>query len=101
MSWLTAADKAVEVVTRIVYPGRRELGDCLTQCEASELDEGVVNADGIATGDARVTERTSDDRVRSGPAERRIPVGADHAVLGRGTRIDVEVFAGASAEVVA
>ena len=55
----TAADKAVEVVTRIVYPGRRELGDCLTQCEASELDERVVNADGIATGDARVTERTS------------------------------------------
>ena len=36
-----------------------------------------------------------------GPGEVRIEVGAEQTIFGRGTRIDVEVFAGASEIVVA
>src|SRR3954454_4210118 len=92
----TTANQGVEVVGGIVPPRGVELGIGLTHREAGELNEGVVNADGIAARDARVlarAKRAGDVAVRRGPAEGRIPVGADHAVLGRGARIDVEVLA--------
>ncbi len=84
-------------------PGRAELGDSLTHREAGELDEGIVDAERTAS-DAitRIRgSRTGVSRITRGPGEGRIPVGADHAVLGRGARIDVQVFAGASLKVVA
>src|SRR6185295_18202403 len=37
----------------------------------------------------------------SGPGEHRLEVGADHAVLGRGARVDVEVLTSAAVVVVA
>ena len=100
----TTTNQTVKVVGGIVVPGGVELGICLTQREAGELNEGVVNANGIAARDASVLRRTNcagDVSVRRGPAERRIEVGADHAVLGGGARIDVQIFAGACSVVIA
>ena len=102
------ADQAVEVVTGVVDLGSVELGNRLTHCEPSELDERVVDAE-RTSGDAAVV-RVADRRsaavhggasgrggtsvVTRGPGERRIEVGAQDAVFGRGARIDVEVLAG-------
>src|SRR5205085_2751640 len=110
----------------IVDPGRVELRHGLTYREAGGLDEGVVHAERTARDAAVIRVRKAaderacsvesssragvDGRARGvagadvttrGPREGRIEVGADHAVLGRGARIDVEVFTGTSGVVVA
>src|SRR6185437_16723156 len=81
-----AADETVEDVARIVHPRRGERRDGLTHREPGELDEGVVDAERTA-GDAvtRVGCMAANlAKAAAGPGERRIPVGANHAVLGLG-----------------
>ena len=118
-----AAGQTVEVVSRIVGPRGRELRDCLTHREAGELDEGVVDAERTAGDRAGVgvlrgrsgrnrsaaaeglvngrTGRCGVAAVAAGrPGEGRIEIGANHAVFGRGARIDVEIFTGTSGVVV-
>src|SRR5262249_48389587 len=118
------ARQTVEVVLRIVGPRSRELRDSLTHREASELDEGVVHAEltagdvtgagvlrsrsrrhGASAAEGLVNGRTRHSGVAAvlttRPREGRIEEGANHAVLGRGTRIDVEVFTGTGGVVVA
>ena len=80
-----ATEEERGVVARIAGPRSRELRHRLTEGEAGELDERVVDAE--VTEGARVAVR--------GPVEHRIEVGADHAVFGGGTRIDVDVLTGA------
>src|SRR6185437_7132982 len=54
-----------------------------------------VHADRVAAGDAGTCIRGragAGSKGTAGPAKGRIEEGADHAVFGRGARIDVEVF---------
>src|SRR5262249_17435905 len=98
-----AANQTVEVVRGIVGPGQAELRDRLTHREPGELDEGVVDAQ-RTTGDLVVPEYRSgagDTQRTRRPVEYGLEEGTQHAILGRGPRIDGEVFAGASGEVVA
>src|SRR5262249_30558629 len=103
-----ATDEAVEVVGRVVHPGHAELRDGLTHREAGKLDEGVVDADRTASDSARnrvVGEPKATPIARASvtepyvvvrrPAEGHIRKGAEHAVLGLGAGVDVEIFTGA------
>src|SRR5207302_2891750 len=96
-------NQTVVVVAWIVGPGSAELRDCLTHRKASELDEGVVDtkrtAGNLATASScriisvvRGGAVAVADVATAGPGERRIEEGADNAILGRGARIDGEVF---------
>lgn len=92
-------------------PRRIELRDGLPYGEPSELDEGVVHAKRAASNRARIgvarrinaraaklrvnrsTGSSTTSRVCVGcPTECRVKERADHAVLGRGARTDVQVF---------
>ncbi len=109
-----AADETVEVVARIVGPRSVERGNRLTHREPSELDERMVDADraasdttvrGVSNGRCAAVNggarerRVSGVRTR-GPRERRIEERADHAVFGRGARIDGQILTGTSGVIV-
>ena len=101
-----ATDEAVEVVARIVLPGRAELRDRLTNREAGELDEGGVDAHRTTFDHTRAgvvrgrTERARANRRVNGrsrpiagvsivtPSERQIGERADDAVFGRRAGVD-------------
>src|SRR3954451_6530072 len=108
---IAAADKSVEVVRRIALPGGVELRHRFTECEAGELDEGIVHAERAAgdlaaarscrvvsiirsraTGQHPPTSNSSPAVAARGPGEDAIEEGANDAVFGRGARVDVEVF---------
>src|SRR5262245_26382333 len=112
------ADQTVEVVGRVVDPGRIERRKRPAHRESSELDERIVEAERAA---GNTTIRGVRDATKAtglggrgvngaagagtaigarGPGEVRVEERANHAILGRSARIDSQIFTRASGVIV-